>query len=45
MADGYEAAHRLLALDEPPTAIFASNDNMAIGALRAAARAGPPRPR
>ena len=32
-----EAAHRLLALDEPPTAIFASNDNMAIGALRAAA--------
>ena len=37
MADGHKAAHRLLALDEPPTAIFASNDNMAVGALRAAA--------
>ena len=35
--DGYRGARRLLELPEPPTAIFASNDNMAIGALRAAA--------
>lgn len=34
---GYRAARQLLTLAEPPTAIFASNDNMAIGALRAAA--------
>ena len=40
IADGYEAARRLLALDNPPTAIFASNDNMAIGALRAATELG-----
>jgi LacI family transcriptional regulator len=40
IADGYEAARRLLALDDPPTAIFASNDNMAIGALHAAAALG-----
>ena len=40
IADGYRAANQLLALDEPPTAIFASNDNMAIGALRAAAERG-----
>jgi len=40
IADGYEAARRLLALDDPPTAIFASNDNMAIGALHAAAELG-----
>ena len=40
IADGYDAARRLLALDDPPTAIFASNDNMAIGALRAAAELG-----
>ena len=31
---------RLLALDEPPTAIFAAADMMAIGAIRAAAEAG-----
>jgi LacI family transcriptional regulator len=37
---GYRAARRLLALDEPPTAIAASSDLMAVGALRAAAEAG-----
>lgn len=33
---GYRAASDLLALPRPPTAIFALNDNMATGALRAA---------
>lgn len=37
---GREATARLLALDEPPTAIFAAADMMAIGAIRAAAEAG-----
>ncbi len=37
---GMEAAEQLLALPEPPTAIFAFNDNMAIGALHAARRHG-----
>jgi LacI family transcriptional regulator len=37
---GYRAARQLLALSEPPTAILASNDNMAIGALRAAIDVG-----
>jgi LacI family transcriptional regulator len=37
---GEAAAERLLAQPEPPTAIFAFNDNMAIGASRAAARHG-----
>ena len=37
---GREATERLLALDEPPTAIFAAADMMAIGAIRAAAEAG-----
>jgi LacI family transcriptional regulator len=40
MSDGYSGAARLLSLDEPPTAIFASNDNMAIGAMRAAGERG-----
>jgi LacI family transcriptional regulator len=34
-AGGYEAARSLLALQERPDAIFASNDSMAIGALSA----------
>ena len=33
---GYVSAGILLDLPSPPTAIFASNDNMAVGALRAA---------
>ena len=37
---GREATARLFALDEPPTAIFAAADMMAIGAIRAAAEAG-----
>ncbi|MBO9707374.1 MAG: LacI family DNA-binding transcriptional regulator [Caulobacter sp.] len=37
---GFQAAERLLALDPPPTAIFAGNDEMAIGALAAAAKHG-----
>ncbi len=34
-ASGYKAALELLSLSAPPTAIFASNDSMAIGALSA----------
>ena len=37
---GREAAERLLALPEPPTAIFAFNDNIAIGAIQAARARG-----
>lgn len=37
---GYEAAVRLLDLPEPPTAIFASNDEMATGVYRAAMERG-----
>ena len=37
---GIEAGKALLALPEPPTAIFASNDDMALGCLAAAAEAG-----
>ncbi|MBC7249717.1 MAG: LacI family DNA-binding transcriptional regulator [Anaerolineae bacterium] len=38
--DGYQAAHRLLALDRPPTAIAVANDLMALGAMRAAHERG-----
>ena len=37
-ASGLEQAERLLALPEPPTAIFASNDDMAAGVLATAHR-------
>ena len=37
---GTAAAHRLLELPEPPTAIFGFNDNVAIGALHAAHERG-----
>lgn len=37
---GVAAAERLLALPEPPTAIFAFNDNLAIGALQTARTRG-----
>ena len=37
---GYEAAHLLLDRDAPPTAIVASNDLMAIGAMSAAQERG-----
>lgn len=33
---GVEAAHSLLDMDAPPTAIFAGNDEMAIGVMKAA---------
>jgi len=37
---GHEAYQRLVRLPEPPTAVFAQNDRMAIGVLRAAREAG-----
>ena len=37
---GIECGDRLLGLDEPPTAIFASNDEMAAGVIKAAHRKG-----
>jgi len=40
LASGESAGRRLLALPEPPTAIFAAGDQMAIGAMHAAADAG-----
>lgn len=35
---GYEAMRKLLALDEPPTAVFACNDLMAVGAICTASK-------
>lgn len=37
---GAEAMHHLLALDEPPTAVFCCSDEMAIGAMQVARDAG-----
>jgi LacI family transcriptional regulator len=37
---GYQGAHHLLALPDPPTAIFASNDQMAFGVMEAARERG-----
>lgn len=39
-ASGYEAAKRLLSGPNPPTAIFACNDLMAVGAIRAGIELG-----
>jgi LacI family transcriptional regulator len=41
---GYEAARQLLSGPHPPTAIFACNDLMAIGAIRAATELDRPVP-
>jgi LacI family transcriptional regulator len=38
--DGYRETTRLLSRAEPPTAIFGLNDNIAVGAVRAARAAG-----
>ena len=37
---GFNATETLLGLDPPPTAIFAGNDEMALGAIAAAAKHG-----
>jgi LacI family transcriptional regulator len=39
-AGGSAAAEKLLALDHPPTAVFASNDDMAAGVIAVAVRRG-----
>lgn len=38
--DGYQLTQRLLSQDEPPTALFAISDVLAVGAMRAATDAG-----
>ena len=38
--EGYAGARRLLALPHPPTAIFAANDEIAVGAIEAAREVG-----
>jgi len=40
LGSGEKAATELLGLEQPPTAIFAANDDMAVGALRVAYRLG-----
>ena len=40
IASGEEAAEQLLSLENPPTAIFAANDDMAAGVIRVAHRMG-----
>jgi LacI family transcriptional regulator len=40
IGSGEEAAEKLLALKKPPTAIFAANDDMAVGVMRTADRLG-----
>lgn len=40
LASGYDGAQRLMTLDDPPTAIFASSDDAALGALRALREVG-----
>lgn len=41
---GYEATHRLMKLDSPPTAVFSCNDLMAVGCMSAATELGLPVP-
>jgi DNA-binding LacI/PurR family transcriptional regulator len=40
LEEGYQAMARLLALSQPPSAVFAADDSMAIGAMKAAAEHG-----